>query len=168
MAEEGSTRPEALHRQRGHLHVGGLDRQRAQHEIEPAVAQSDQERLGRVHLHGHLDSGKAAMEAHEGPRQDVGGRGVGHAEAKHPSGDAADLLDFEAARLHRGQRAPRLAGQRAAGFGEIHAAASTMEEGGAEILLQRLDLQAHRGLGEVTELARRRRDFPLPPPRAGS
>ncbi len=91
------------------------------------------------------------MKGGEGSRQDVGGGGVGHAEAQRPPGHAADLLDLDAAGLHRGQRPPRLAGQRAAGLGEFHAATATVEEGGAEILLQGLDLQAHRGLGEVAE-----------------
>jgi len=56
--------------------------------------------------------------------------------------------------LQPGQRRLRVGQQGAAGLGQDHAAAHSLEERGAELLLQHLDAPADRGLGAVQALRR--------------
>ncbi len=129
--------------------VGCGIRRRDQREVEFAagefVEQPPRPLLREVQLDRRMR--RVERAEHLGDEADAqGGRG---AEAHPAALEAGELGELAAHRLRVGEHAPGERQQRLARDRQRAAAAGAVEQLGAEILLERGDLAAQRGLGEV-------------------
>jgi hypothetical protein len=129
-------------------------RQDDQREVEVALGEMADEVLRAALLHVQVDAGVGGAK----PRQDAGdqaGGEAGRGTEPHPAAAQPDqLLHLAAGGLDVGEDAARDRQQRGTGRGERDRAAGAVEQRGADVALQAVDLLAQRGLGDA-EVGRR-------------
>ena len=131
--------------------VGQFGRQFAadDRQVDLAIGHAPAGAAGAVHLELHRHIGILLPEEADHSRHQIGAGGLAGADDQGATPEVVEIIQGPAGLLALAQDPVAITEQQVACLGELGLATTPIEQGDIQLLLQILDLQAHRRLGDV-------------------
>ena len=123
-------------------------------QIDLTVGHAPAGAAGAVHLQLHRHIRILLAEQTDHARHQVGAGGLAGAHDQGATPQVVEIVKGAAGLLALAEDAVAVAEQQVAGLGELGLAAAPIEQRNVQLLLQILDLQAHRRLGHIEAVGR--------------
>ena len=118
-------------------------------QIDLTVGNAPAGAAGAVHLQLHRHLGVLLTEQTDHPRHQIGARGLARPHDQRAPFEVVQVLEGPAGLLALAQDPIAVAQQQVSGLGQLGLATTPIKQGNIELLLQVLDLQRDRRLGDV-------------------
>ena len=123
-------------------------------QVDLAVGDTPTRATGAVNLQLHRDIRIFLPKQSDHAWHQIGARGLAGPDHKGTSLEVMEIIQGPTSLLALAQDAVAVTQQQMACLGELGLATATIKEGNIQLLLQILDLQAHRRLGDIKAVSR--------------